>query len=86
MAFEREKVFEIAYRGVRVGRYVADVVVEQQLVVEIKALRQLAPEHEAQVINYLRASGLSVGLLLNFGRPKVQVRRIVWGHDDSSPI
>ena len=80
--FERQAVLEVRYKGVLVGTFVADVVVEQCLLVEIKAVRCFAPEHEAQMINYLRATGLHVALLLNFGTPRLQVRRLVFEHDD----
>jgi len=84
--FEREKQLEVLYRDVVVGRYAADLVVAGTLLVEIKALRDLSADHDAQVLNYLRATGLTVGLLLNFGRPRMQVRRLVWGHDDTRAI
>lgn len=86
VAFESQKSLSVAYRGSVVGEYVADFVVEQSLIVEIKALKGLHPQHEAQLMNYLKASGISAGLLLNFGAPRLDVRRIVVGHDDSAPI
>jgi GxxExxY protein len=62
--------------GEVVGEYRADLVVDGKVLVELKAADRLAPEHRAQVINYLRASGLETGLLLNFG-PKPEFKRIV---------
>ena len=59
-------------------RYVPDLYVFQCLVVELKAVSQLLPEHEAQLINYLRATGLKVGLLVNFGKPKLEWKRLVF--------
>ena len=68
---EREMAFEVLYRGVVVGRYRADLVVDNKIIVETKALQRLDPSGTAQLRNYLRASGLCVGLLLNFGsRPE----------------
>ncbi len=56
------------------------------MVVELKALSRFTGEHEAQVMNYLQATSLSVGLLLNFGTPKLGVRRIVWRYDETRKI
>jgi len=67
---------EVAFRGENVGIFFADIVVEDKVLLEIKAVRALAPEHQAQVINYLKATGLEVGLLLNFGRPKLEYKRL----------
>lgn len=67
--FVRQEVpFEISFRGKKVGRYFADLLVEDRLIVELKCVKCLLPEHQAQVINYLKATNLSVGLLINFGQ------------------
>lgn len=86
LAFERQKRLKVRYKGQVVGHYVADIVVENRLLVELKALSALTKEHDAQVMNYLRATGLSVGSLLNFGASRLGVRRLVWQHDDASII
>ncbi|HET8898627.1 MAG TPA: GxxExxY protein [Rhodanobacteraceae bacterium] len=86
LAFERESALPVCYKNSRAGIYYADFLVETRLVVELKALSRLTSEHEAQVINYLRASGISVGLLLNFGTPRLDFKRLVWGHDDSQLV
>ena len=74
---EPQKPITIRYDGEVVGEFVADIVVEDAVVVEIKAVRQIAPAHEVQLVNYLVATGKSVGLLLNFADDKVQVKRKV---------
>jgi len=83
LRFARQQPLQVRYKGEVVGHYVADLVVEDRLLVELKALSALSSGHEAQVMNYLRATGLSVALLLNFGTPKLRIRRIVWRHDDA---
>jgi len=65
----------VRFRGQSVGEFVADIVVEDCVILEMKAVRALAPEHQAQLINYLNASGLDVGLLVNFGTPRVECCR-----------
>ena len=59
------------------GDYFADMVVEGQLILEIKAVRALAPEHIAQLLGYLRAAGWEHGLLINFGAPRLEIRQLV---------
>jgi GxxExxY protein len=86
LEFERQKPLVVTYKGRVVGNYLADVLVEGTLLLELKALSQLTPEHEAQVLNYLRATGLTVGLLLNFGTPRLGIRRLVWQHEDAYRI
>jgi GxxExxY protein len=76
---------EVYYDGVAVGEYFADFLVEGAVIVELKAVEQLAPEHDAQVINYLRASSIDVGLLMNFG-PKPEFRRKVFEKTRTSQI
>lgn len=73
---EQEARLHVAFRGRIIGEFRADLVVEQRLLVETKACQALAPAHHAQLANYLRVSGLAVGLLLNFG-PEPQVRRVI---------
>lgn len=69
---------EVRFRGHLVGEFYADILVEGRVVVEVKAAKALNAEHEAQLINYLRATGIKVGLLVNFGRPRVEWKRLVW--------
>lgn len=66
---------KVSFRGQVVGEFLADIVVENTVIVELKAVSQLAPEHSAQLINYLKASGYDVGLLVNFGRPSIECKR-----------
>jgi GxxExxY protein len=73
---ERNVPFNVVYRGVVVGKYVADLVVDQKVIVETKVAKTIDPAHRAQVLNYLRASGLEVGLILNFST-SAQFKRVV---------
>ena len=68
---------KVIYDGVAVGDYVADILVDDQIIVELKAVRALDNIHRAQCMNYLKATGYKVCLLVNFGNPKLEVRRIV---------
>lgn len=68
---------QVSYRGEVVGEYVADFLVEDFIIVELKAVQALDEVHMAQCLNYLKATGLTLCLLLNFGRPKLEIRRIV---------
>jgi GxxExxY protein len=74
--------FAIVYKGEYAGEYFADILVEDVLVIELKCVERLGNEHTAQCLNYLRASGRTVCLLVNFQRPKVEWRRIVLGYQD----
>ena|SRR5689334_7946114 len=67
----------VFYDHVLVGEFFADLLVEEKVLLELKAVRQLDDVHTAQVMNYLKASGLPICLLINFGRPKVEIRRFV---------
>ena len=71
--------YGVVYKGQPIGDYIADLVVDGRLLVEIKCTHRLADEHLAQCINYLTASGLRLAVLINFQRPKVEWRRIVHG-------
>ncbi len=76
---EPQVVFSISYKGFSVGEYFADLLVERAVLVELKCVDRFTPEHSAQCMNYLKASGLKVCLLVNFQRAKVEWKRIVVG-------
>ena len=67
----------VRLRGEVVGEYFADLLVEGKVIVELKAVKALAPEHQAKVINYLKATGIEVGLLINFGNPTLEYGRLL---------
>jgi GxxExxY protein len=77
LVVEQQTSIKVMYDGVVVGDYVADLLVAGQVLVELKTARILDDMHVAQCLNYLKATGIKVCLLLNFGAPKVQIRRIV---------
>jgi len=72
-----QRALEVTYKGAPVGLYVPDILVEDRVVVELKVVESLAKAHEAQLLNYLKASGKKVGLLVNFKHPKAEIRRFV---------
>lgn len=67
---------EVVFRNVDVGRFIADLIVNDVVLVELKAVSRVLPEHKAQVINYLKATGMKTALLINFGNPKVEYYRL----------
>jgi len=60
-----------------VGSYYADIVVNNEMIIELKAVENLSRNHEAQILNYLKATGFKLGLLINFGKEKVEYKRFV---------
>jgi GxxExxY protein len=72
---ELEKPIQIRYESIIVGDYFADILVNDELIVEVKAIVALAPEHEVQVVNYLTATGKDIGLLLNFGARSLEFKK-----------
>jgi GxxExxY protein len=75
--FEQFKKLPVHYKGILVGDYEADFVIEGKIILEIKAVSQLHPRHEAQAINYLTATGFRLAILLNFGTSSLQHQRMV---------
>jgi len=76
--FVREQELNIKYRGIELNKiYKADFVCYNGIIVELKAIRELSNDHIAQLINYLKATNLKVGLLINFGTPSLQHKRLV---------
>lgn len=77
LVVEAERHYPVHYKAKQVGTYYADLVVAETVIIELKTVETLTRDHVSQVINYLRASGLSVGLLINFGLPRIQIRRVL---------
>ena len=74
---ESQKELKIAYKGEDVGTYYPDILVDSRVIVELKTTKEIEKIHLAQVMNYLRVCNLNYGLVINFGQPKVQVKRVV---------
>ena len=73
--FEIQKPIGVRFRGRPVGDFIADILVDDKVIVELKAVTSIAREHEAQIINYLNATGIEVGLIINFGKSKLEFKR-----------
>ncbi|HET54542.1 MAG TPA: GxxExxY protein [Ignavibacteria bacterium] len=73
---ERQKQIKVFYKEKEVGEYYADILVENKVILELKACEVLMPEHQAQLLNYLKATEIEVGLLLNFGQ-KPEFKRMI---------
>lgn len=71
----------VMFRNECVGDFYADILVEGKVIIELKAVKAIAPEHQAQIINYLNATGFEVGLLINFGAPKLEYKRFTRSKD-----
>ncbi len=77
---DQQAKIDVHYEGIIVGEYFADLVVEEAVIVDLKAVERLQADHEAQLLNYLRATPYEVGLLLNFG-PTPEVRRKIYDNE-----
>ncbi len=75
---ELESALEVKYKGVVVGNYAADLLVDGKVIVELKIAPAYNPMDEAQLLNELKATGIKVGLLINFGKEKVEFKRFVY--------
>lgn len=74
---DRQVPLKVHYKGKVVGEYVVDIMVEDQVILELKSVDNLQKIHEAQLLNYLKATGMKVGLLINFKYPKADIKRFV---------
>ena len=72
-----QRPLQVSYKGEPVGQFVADLVVEERVLLELKAAPTIQPQHEAQLLNYLKATRIPIGLLINFTHPKAQIKRYV---------
>ena len=74
---KQQKPIKVLYRNQVVGEYVADILVENKIIFELKTVDEILNIHKAQVINYLKATWLKLGIILNFAKPKLEYKRIV---------
>ncbi len=74
---DAEKSVKIFYSGHEIGEHRLDLIIEEKVIVELKAVSEFHPVHKAQIISYLKATGLKVALLLNFGKEKVEFKRFI---------
>ena len=73
----KEEPIKVSYKGKVVGDFLADIMVENRVILELKSVKEIHPAHEAQLTNYLKATNIEVGLLINFGE-RVEIRRKVF--------
>ena len=82
---ESQEPLKVFYKDNMVGEYFADIIVENKVIVELKAVERIEKVHQAQLLNYLKATGIKVGLLVNMRYPKAEIKRMVLdlpeGHD-----
>ncbi|MBW2608661.1 MAG: GxxExxY protein [Deltaproteobacteria bacterium] len=76
---ESQVPIKVFYKKEAVGEYFADILVQDKVILELKAVENLSKLHEAQILNYLKATGIQVGLLVNFKHPKAEIKRMVLG-------
>jgi GxxExxY protein len=81
---ESQVPINVSYKDQQVGEYVADLFVEDKVIVELKTVNQLEKIHEAQLLNYLKATGINVGLLVNFRHEKAEIKRLVFNLPERS--
>jgi GxxExxY protein len=77
MRVDQQKAIKVHYDGVVVGEYFADLVVEEAVIVELKTVKHIEDIHLAQTLYYLKGTGFRLGLILNFGKPRVEIKRVV---------
>ena len=77
LQYDEQKPIDVYYYRDRIGYYFADIIVENKVIIELKAAEYLMPEHECQLVNYLKATDIEVGLLLNFGKEPKFKRKVL---------
>lgn len=81
ISYKREEKLPVKYKNEIVGSYRPDFVIEDKVIIELKAVEFMPKSYEEQLIHYLKTTGFSLGLLVNFGRPKLEIKRLVWTKD-----
>jgi GxxExxY protein len=77
----KQQAVKVHYKGILIGDYFADIIVNETIILELKAAEAIVQEHEFQLINYLKATNIEIGLLLNFGK-KPEIRRKIFTNDN----
>ncbi|MBN2078719.1 MAG: GxxExxY protein [Spirochaetes bacterium] len=75
--FSQQQRYDVVYKTIKVGEYIPDLIVDNQIIVEAKTIDRIGPVEKGQMINYLRIAGLTMGLILNFKHPKLEWKRII---------
>ena len=78
--FEKQKTFKVLYKGIYAKEFICDFVVSNLVIVELKAIKMITEIEQAQLLNYLKSSGLEVGLLLNFGAKSLEYKRMIYSN------
>jgi len=78
ISYKKEESLDVKYKGEKVGNYRPDFVIENKIIIEIKAVEFMPKSYEDQLIHYLKTTGYKVGLLVNFGQPKLFIKRLIW--------
>ena len=84
--FSQQKIYRVYYKKVHIDDYIPDLLVNDELIVEIKVVENICDEHIGQVINYLKISGCSLGLILNFKHPKLEWKRVIYTECEASSV
>ncbi len=84
--YKREVSLNVQYKGKNVGKYRPDFIVENKVILELKAVEFIPKFYEKQLIHYLKATNFKVGLLINFGAPKLEIRRLVWTNNPRESV
>jgi GxxExxY protein len=77
LTISRQKKIDVYYSGKKIGHYIPDIIVDDKIIVELKAVEHILKEHEIMLVNYLKASEVEVGLILNFGPKAKFIRRVL---------
>jgi GxxExxY protein len=74
---EQQKAIKVYFNGIVVGEYFADILVEEKIILELKSVDEITDVHRAQALNYLKATGLRLAIIINFGKQKLEYERII---------
>ncbi len=77
ITFHQQAPIKVFYESKLVGEYAADILVDDKIILELKAADEVSGTHKAQLINYLRATGFRLGIIINFGKPRLEYKRVV---------